>query len=163
MNVLPICAASMLLAMVMTCAETVDQAVGRFLAGETLSGKDHYGTSDLNFTGPPVDGQVNNGTEFLHQMKCSIIDPDGEGDWWKRSELVRMERQQAKTYRELKAIYGKHKTPIVAFALICPAMYVNDFDLLPELIEKIGENKHLKAHFDKVYASHWKPMLDPDF
>ncbi len=50
-----------------------------------------------------------------------------------------------------------------AYALVCPAMYVNDFALLPELVAKIGENKHLKAHFDKVYTTRWKPLLDPDF
>ena len=42
-------------------------------------------------------------------------------------------------------------------------MYVNDFDLLSELIAKIGENKFLKARFDEVYAKRWKPQLDPDF
>lgn len=73
------------------------------------------------------------------------------------------ERSQKKTYEQLKAIYDKSPTPVVAYALVCPAMFTNHFEILPELIKKIEENMVLKAHFDHVYSSYWKPRLDPDF
>lgn len=71
-------------------------------------------------------------------------------------------RTQKKTYSELKAIYEKNKTPLLAYALVCPAMYVDDMEILPELFAKIAENQPLKARFDEVYAKFWKPRLDPD-
>lgn len=144
-------------------AETLDQALERVLGGKTLANEEIAAITDRVGGGPSVDGKRNSGSVYLHEVKRSIVNPDEEGDWPLRSNLVYEERDQAKTYRELKAIYEKHKTPVVAYALVCPAMFVNDFKLLPELFAKIGENKVLKARFDKVYASHWKPRLDPDF
>jgi hypothetical protein len=144
-------------------AETLDEALARFLAGETLTRQEIDGITDMQGFGPLVDGKRNNGSIYLQSVKRSIVDPARHGGWPTRSEHVYEERTQAKTYRELKAIYEKDKSPVVAYALVCPAMYVNDFALLPELVAKIGENKHLKAHFDKVYTTRWKPLLDPDF
>jgi hypothetical protein len=144
-------------------AETLDEAMGRFLAGETLTPQEVDAITDRQGFEPNADGVRNDGTFYLYRIKCSILDPVKHGGWPLRIDLVDDERGQTKTYRELKAIYQKDKSPVVAYALVCPAMFVNDFDLLPELIAKIGENKHLKAHFDKVYASYWKPRLDPDF
>ena len=144
-------------------AETLDEALARFLAGETLTRQEIEAITDMQGFGPLVDGKRNSGSIYLQLVKRSIVDPEKHGGWPIRSEYVYEEREQAKTYRELKAIYEKDKSPIVAYALICPAMFVNDFKILPELIAKIGENKSLKAHFDKVYANSWKPRLDPDF
>lgn len=160
---IPLSVLSFLVSTPLAFAETVNEAIERFLGGEVFTEKDLHSISDIQNSGPRVDGNRNNGSKFLHLMKCSIINPIEDGDWWFRSDFIFEERAQATTYRELKAIYEKDKSPIVAYALVCPAMYVNDFELLPELIAKIGENKHLKAHFDKVYASYWKPRLDPDF
>lgn len=144
-------------------AETLDQAIERFLAGGNVTEEQFDAITDWRGIGPTIEGKSNNGTIYLHILKRSILDPVRQGGWPIRSVYVKDEWEQAKTYRELKAIYEKDKSPIVAYALVCPTMYVNDFDLLPELIAKIGENKHLKAHFDKVYATYWKPRLDPDF
>lgn len=144
-------------------AETLDEAMGRFLAGETLTPQEVDAITDRQGFEPNADGVQNNGTLYLNRVKCSILDPVKHGGWPLRIDIIDDERGQAKTYRELKAMYEKDKSPVVAYALVCPAMFVNDFDLLPELIAKIGENKMLKAHFDNVYASYWKPRLDPDF
>ena len=51
---------------------------------------------------------------------------------------------------------------MLGYALVCPAMYVDDMEILPELIAKISENKPLKARFDEMYLKIWKPRLDPD-
>ena len=144
-------------------AETLDEALARFLAGETLTRQEIDGITDMQGLGPLVDGKRNNGSIYLQLVKLSIVDPARHGGWPIRSDYIYKEREQTMTYRELKAVYEKEKSPVVAYALVCPAMYMNDFALLPELIAKIGENKHLKAHFDKVYTTRWKPLLDPDF
>lgn len=160
MNRILICIISISLCAGFTQAETVNEALQRFLEGKTVTPEEVQAITDMRGN---AESYQNSGTLYLHYLKLSVIDPVQNGGWPLRSTLVTDDRGQLKTYRELKEIYDRNKTPIVAYALVCPAMYVNDFDLLPELIAKIGENKYLKAHFDKVYASYWKPRLDPDF
>lgn len=145
-------------------AETIDQAVERFLAGEKIDEAMLKNITD-DPVKPVAEGGdvVNNGSRYLTQVKISILDPVKNGGWPFRSTYVLADsRTQKKTYSELKAIYGKNKTPLVAYALVCPAMYVDDMEILPALIAKIAENKPLKARFDEVYAKFWKPRLDPD-
>jgi hypothetical protein len=163
MKILLICALSWLSSFVNADAETVDQALERLLAGGRVTAEELEAITDMDGRGPLVDGKRSCGSIYLHTVKQSIVDPVKHGGWPIRSEYVSTDKAQARTYRELKAIYEKDKSPVVAYALVCPAMFVNDFDLLPELFAKIGENKNLKAYFDKVYAAYWKPRLDPDF
>jgi len=145
-------------------SETTDEAVARFLAGEKIEA-----ASLEKITGNPIKpvsegGEVvNNGSLYLNQIKISILDPVRNGGWpWRSTYVLTDSRTQKQTYTELKAIYMKDKSPLVAYALVCPAMYVDDMEILPELFAKIAENKPLKARFDEVYAKFWKPRLDPD-
>lgn len=163
MKVLLCCAWALLTSCSGAFAETLDQAIDRFLGGAKFTREQIDAITDMHGLGPAVDGKRNDGTIYLHLVKRSIIDPARHGGWPTRGDIITDVRTKSKTYRELKAIYEKQKTPLTAYALVCPAMFVNDFKLLPELIEKIGENKHLKAHFDHVYTTIWKPRLDPDF
>lgn len=146
-------------------SETLDEAIARFLAGEKIEA----GILG-NLTATPVKpasegGEVaNNGSRYLSQIKRSILDPVRNGGWpWRSTYVLTDSKTQKKTYSELKAIYEKNKTPLVAYALVCPAMYVDDMEILPELFAKIAENQPLKARFDEVYAKFWEPRLDPDF
>jgi hypothetical protein len=141
-------------------AETADEALERLFAGKQVTPEEVDAITGNHGNAGNVS---NNGTFYLHKVKLSILDPVKHGGWPYRIDMILEEREQVKTYRELKANYDKDKSPVVAYALVCPAMFVNNFEILPELFAKIGENKILKAHFDKVYASHWKPLLDPDF
>lgn len=145
-------------------SETLDEAVTRFLAGEKIDA-----AALENIYDPPVkpDSEggevVNNGSRYLRQVKVSIVDPLKNGGWpWRSTYILSDSRTQKKTYLELKAMYEKNKTPLVAYALVCPAMYVDDMEILPELFAKIADNQPLKARFDEVYAKFWKPRLDPD-
>lgn len=144
-------------------AETLEEALTRFLAGETISTEEAEKLTDSLGPASEAGGADNFGSRYLKQIKRSIVDPVRNGGWPLRSSLVSEEKSQKTTYLELKAIYAINKSPIVAYALVCPAMMADDMEILPELFAKIGENKPLKAHFDKVYATWWKPRLDPDF
>jgi len=145
-------------------SETMDEVLDRFLAGEKIERAMLENiTDDPVKPGPVAAEVVNNGSRYLNQVKVSILDPVRNGGWPFRSTYILSDsRTQKKTYLELKAIYEKNKTPLVAYALVCPAMYVDDMEMLPELFAKIAENKPLKAMFDEVYAKFWKPRLDPD-
>lgn len=144
-------------------SETLDDAFKRFLAGEMISEEEAGKLTDTSGPASEGEGVDNFGSRYLKQIKRSVVAPVRNGGWPLRSSLVYDEKSQRKTYQELKAIYEKNKSPIVAYALVCPAMMVDDMEILPELFAKIAENKALKAHFDKVYATLWKPRLDPDF
>lgn len=144
-------------------SESLDDAMTRFLAGEKVNPQD-IDLPNLLSPAPESSGIVNDGSKYLTVVKLSILDPASHGGWPVRSPHVFTDaRKQMKTYSELKAIYAKHKTPLVAYAMVCPAMYVDDMEILPELFAKIAENKPLKAQFDVMYPKVWKPRLDPDF
>ena len=145
-------------------SETLDEAVARFLAGEKIDAASLEKITDAPVKPAPEGGDVaNNGSRYLKQVKISILDPVRNGGWpWRSTYVLTDSRTQRQTYSELKAIYMKNKTPLVAYALVCPAMYVDDMEILPELFAKIAENKPLKARFDEVYAKFWKPRLDPE-
>lgn len=144
-------------------SETLDQAVARYLAGEKISSDEVAKLTNTAGHASEGGGVKNNGSLYLNQVKLFIISPFHEDNVPLRSNLLREARSQQKTYRELKAIYLKNKTPLVAYAMVCPAMYADDMELLPELFAKIAEHKRIKAKFDSSYKSYWKPHLDPDF
>lgn len=153
----------LLLSFVNVRSETLEEAFTRFLAGEKISADEARKLTDIYGPASEAGGVDNAGSLYLKEIKRSVVDPVKNGGRPLRSSLVYEERSQKETYRELKAIYEKNKSPIVAYALVCPAMMVDDMEILPELFAKIAENKPLKAHFDNVYATSWKPRLDPDF
>lgn len=144
-------------------SETLDEAFTRFMAGEKISKQEAESLTSLYGPASEADGVDNNGSWYLKHVKRSIINPAGYGGGPLHSSYVKDEKSIRTTYHQLKEIYQKCKSPITAYALVCPAMLVDDMEILPELFAKIAENKHLKAHFDKVYATSWKPRLDPDF
>jgi hypothetical protein len=144
-------------------SEDIDGAMTRFLNGDTITAEDLLKIEERKGNSPESGGISNNGTKYLEDVKVSILDPVKNSGWPTRSPYVMADsKTQKQTYLELKAIYEKNKTPLLAYALVCPAMYVDDMEILPELIAKIGENKPLKARFDDVYKRVWKPRLDPD-
>lgn len=163
MRSFPVCIITILFSFTAAKAETLDHAVERFLAGETITKDILRSITDMRWPQPAGEGNHNHGSTYLYQVKRAIVSPVDLAEWPLHSYLLWDERQQAKTYRELKAIYQKDKNPVTAYAMVCPAMYVDDMELLPELIAKISENKPLRELFDKFYGTRWKPLLDPDF
>jgi len=145
-------------------SETLEEAIDRFLAGEKIETGIVENLTPTKVLPAPEKGYAsNNGSRYLLQVQCSILDPIRHGGWpWRSTYILSDSRTQKKTYSELKAIYDKEKTPLLAYALVCPALYVGDTEILPELFAKIAENKPLKARFDEVYEKFWKPRLDPD-
>lgn len=144
-------------------ALTVEEGMQRFLKGEKITAEEMEAITGRHAPAAEAPEIMNDGSHYLNFVKLSIMDPAHHGGWPYRIDLMDNERSQKKTYNELKAIYEKNKTPVVAYALVCPAMFVNDWKILPELFKKIEENSILKAHFDEVYTKLWKPRLDPDF
>lgn len=163
MKHLVIAAFILLSSLEVVCSETPDGALARFLNGEKICGEELDKLTNVYGPAKEAAGANNDGAWYLNAIVLSVIDPAKNGGRPLHSSYVREEKSREKTYRELKAIYEKTKSPIVAYALVCPAMLLDDMEILPELFAKIAENKYLKAHFDNVYAKKWKPRLDPDF
>ena len=164
MKIFLISASLLILGLGTVHSETLDEAVARFQAGEEIEAGILESLIATPITPTSEERDVaNNGSRYLSQIKRSILDPARNGGWpWRSTYVLTDSKTQKKTYSELKAIYEKDKTPLLAYALVCPAMYVDDMEILPELFAKIAENKPLKARFDEVYAKFWKPRLDPD-
>lgn len=144
-------------------SENLDQAVDRFLVGEKLNAGDYKHIKLPSDKAPAKIDPVLAGDEYMLEIKLSIVDPNNHCVRPLNSHLVSTVRSQKMTYLEIKARYEKNKTPLLAYALVCPALFVDDREILPELFAKIGENQALKTHFDFIYMRFWKARLDPDF
>lgn len=146
MNHLKLSAALLLISFGTVRSEMLDEAVGRFLAGEKIEAGILETLTPARVNPDSGRQQVfNNGSNYLRQIKRSILDPSHNSGWpWRSPYVLTDSKTQKVTYTELKAIYEKDKSPLVAYALVCPAMYVDDMEILPELFAKIAENKMLR-------------------
>ena len=96
---------------------------------------------------------------YLLEVKFSIIDSENNGGWPYRSFLV--EEDPVLRNELTKALEERYKgkpDPILAYALICPAIYADDAALVDRLHEYLKDNdpflyKLEQAHIDK----YWRP------
>ncbi len=144
-------------------SESLDEAVNRFLAGEKIDVTNIENLEELSKQAILKVKTGDHGAQYLNTIKLSIVYSSEDAYSPLNSFLVTDANSQKKTYLVIKAMYEKNKTPLLAYALVCPALYVDDKEILPELFAKIAENKPLKNHFDWIYVKIWKPRLDPDF
>lgn len=64
---------------------------------------------------------------YLSEVKASIIDPENHGGWPYRSFIVMDEGSLSRDLiEELKRAFGENPDPILAYALVCPALYAGD-------------------------------------
>lgn len=71
---------------------------------------------------------------YLSEVKASIIDPENHGGWPYRSFLVMDKGSLSEDLlTELKREYAENPNPVLAYALICPALYASDETLVGQL------------------------------
>lgn len=64
---------------------------------------------------------------YLSEVKASIIDPENHGGWPYRSFIVMDEGSLPEDLIEvLKRSFAESPDPILAYALVCPALYAGD-------------------------------------
>lgn len=83
---------------------------------------------------------------YLWEIKASIVDPDHNGGWPDHSFLVETSPDVRKNLtKALKERFDKKPYSLLAYALVCPALYVGDDKLVKEA------ESYLKAHDSFLY------------
>jgi hypothetical protein len=101
-------------------------------------------------------------TLYLQEIKTAIVDPDSNGGWPVRSFLTEgadpyLRKSLTKT---LEDRFDKRPYSVLAYALICPALYTGDDKLVDEA------QAYLKDHDSFLYKmeqtqieSYWRPYV----
>jgi hypothetical protein len=98
---------------------------------------------------------------YLCEVKMSLIDPDNNGGWPNRTFMLEDNLAVRKHLtKELSDRFGKEPSPILAYALICPALYAKDEKLLAQA------ESYLRDHDSFLYKQEhaqiekdWRPYI----
>jgi len=98
---------------------------------------------------------------YLNEIKLSIIDPANEGGWPYRSFLIEDDVNLRKMLTQgLTSRYATAPDPVLAYAMICPALYAADEKQVASL------EGYLKANDPFLYkieqsnvAQYWRPNI----
>ncbi len=98
---------------------------------------------------------------YIAQVKASIIDPENHGGWPCRSALV----YQPTTRRTLTAIlrsrFERKPDAIIAYAILCPAIYERNDELLTRALNFLKVNDpFLHDHAQARLATFWLPFIN---
>lgn len=98
---------------------------------------------------------------YLEEVKASIVDTTDNGGWPYRSFLVEddtlLREGVAKGLRER---YKEKPDPILAYALICPALYEDDAALVGRLESYLKDNDPFLFKLEQAQiAKYWRPYV----
>ncbi len=96
---------------------------------------------------------------YLAQVKWSIVDQERHGGWPFRSFLVMDKGNRILVMKELKQRYAAGKSPLLAYALIAPAIYEADQALEKEVVAKADESPKLRSILNQQLESIWYPFI----
>jgi hypothetical protein len=99
---------------------------------------------------------------YLQEIKTAIVDPDNNGGWPVRSFLTEGADayMRGRLANALKDRFDKKPYSVLAYALICPALYTGDDKLVDQA------QSYLKDHDSFLYKmeqtqidSYWRPYI----
>jgi hypothetical protein len=98
---------------------------------------------------------------YLQEIKFSIIDPDDNGGWPFRSFLVESDFYSRKHLTNaLKERFDKKPDALLAYALVCPALYVSDTALVDRLERYLKDNDPFLYKLEQIQiAQYWRPFI----
>lgn len=97
---------------------------------------------------------------YLAQVKSSIIDPENHGGWPCRSSLVYQPTTRRTLTAILKARFERQPDAITAYAVICPAIYERNNELLNRAIDYLKKHDpFLHDLAQEQMAAFWLPFI----
>lgn len=98
---------------------------------------------------------------YLSEVKASILDPENHGGWPYRSFLVMDGGSQLEAlFDELKRAYGESPNPILAYALVCPALYARDEALVGQLEAYLKLTDPYLYRMEQARVNdYWRPWI----
>jgi len=97
---------------------------------------------------------------YFAQVKSSIIDPENHGGWPCRSSLVYQPTTRRTLTAILKARFERQPDAIVAYAVICPAIYERNNELLNRALDYLkAADPFLHDLAQEQMAAFWLPFI----
>jgi len=97
---------------------------------------------------------------YLAQVKSSIIDPENHGGWPCRSSLVFQPTTRRMLTAILKSRFERQPDAILAYAVICPAIYERNTELMDRAIDYLKKNDpFLHDLAQEQMSSFWLPFI----
>lgn len=97
---------------------------------------------------------------YLAQVKASIIDLENHGGWPCRSWLVVQSTPRRMITPTLRLRFERTPDAILAFAMICPALYAKDDVLLERALDYLEKNDpFLHRLANEQMKSFWMPFI----
>jgi hypothetical protein len=101
-------------------------------------------------------------TLYLQEIKTAIVDPDHNGGWPVRSFLT----EGADPYlrvgltKALQGLFDKEPNAVLAYALICPAIYTGNEKLVDEAQSYLKDNDSFLYKIEQTQIdSYWRPYI----
>jgi hypothetical protein len=101
---------------------------------------------------------------YLAEIKASLIDPENHGGWPYRTFLLANKTYlQENLTSELKRMYAAKPDPLLAYALVCPALFAGD-DTLVGQVEAYLKDKDpfLYQREQTEVDKFWRPYIQAE-
>lgn len=97
---------------------------------------------------------------YLAQVKSSIVDPENHGGWPCRSSLVYQPTMRRTLTAILKSRFERQPDAITAYAVICPAIYERNHELMNRAIDYLKKHDlFLHDLAQEQMAAFWLPFI----
>jgi hypothetical protein len=98
---------------------------------------------------------------YVEKVKASLIDEIHDGGWPFRCSVVESNSENRPLiYQELRRLHGESNDAIIAYSLICPALYMKDTELAAQIRSELkSKDAFLSARVEKNYDM-WKRHID---
>ena len=96
---------------------------------------------------------------YIDEIKLSIADPESEGGWPCMSSLVVDENMRNAVADVLRTRFGIKPDSIVAYALICPALYADDVSKIALYETYLKDNDLFLYKIEQGNAPNWRNVV----
>lgn len=96
---------------------------------------------------------------YIEQVKWSLISPEGQGGWPYRSFVVESPEWIGEIYRILKKKAEQTGDSLIAYALICPALYVVEEAEVQRLLAQLDRKDQFLYKQTRENLDRWRAEI----
>lgn len=99
-------------------------------------------------------------TLYVQQVKKALIDPKNHGGWPVRTFLLVGRYPRKVVFDALQTELAEHPSPLIKYALICPALYNQEDAVVEKLLAELKEeDAFLHERAMSQIDTYWRPYI----